>query len=260
MKPSLHKTIDIGQVAVPVFTCLLGAVLIVVLAAPAPSSKPVPTDPTIILRARLAQARAALTVTTAAQKQVEARLELAEINDDRAGLDKEIAELLRAQAPLTNTVSQTDLLQTRLDEARRKAETSESESRAMRIRISELEQKLGNAKTNQFAALLGNYHGSAVILDCDATGASVTPGGRRLRYTDAAQELQPVFDEIERAGFVVVVARPGSFEKVFDRFKGLVFEHVDKVNARRDTPIGRSSFPLQTEIQLAAMLPKGGAQ
>ena len=137
MKNSTHRTIDIGQVAVPVFTCLLGAVLITVLAAP--SAQPIPAiDPAVLLRARLEQARASLAATSAFQKEIDARLELTEIKGDHDGLDKKLDELEKAKAVLTNQVSHSDLLQSRLDEARRNAETTESESRAARLRLAEV--------------------------------------------------------------------------------------------------------------------------
>ena len=74
------------------------------------------------------------------------------------------------------------------------------------------------------------------------------------------QDLQPVFEAIDRAGFVAVVARPGSFKKVFGRIKSLVYEHVNQANLCRSTSIGRSAFPLEAGADLAAMLPKGDTQ
>ena len=257
MKNNKRPHVDIGLLAMPVFCCLLGAMLILMLNNGSGAPPPLALERIRELLACITQARFAIAQSGVVQSVVSNRIDFAEYRNANVKLDAKIEERRREAAKLSNQVSQAQVIQGRLEEKQRQAKTTEADVEAARSRIEDLEARAKASKTNDAIGLFGNYRGSLVLLECDRDGATVHPSGQRIAADAPERELDSVITEIERAGFVALVARPDGFEKSYGRFRQVIFNRVDDLNRRRKTPIGLCMFPLTDDASITAFLPKG---
>jgi hypothetical protein len=257
MKQKQQHSADFGLTAMPLFCSLLGATLILVLCNMSAKTPPMSEDKIKDSLGKLARVRAAANQTVALQNTISNRLNLAEYQAANARLDTEIAEKLKEVKALTNTVSQAQLLQGRLAEVRRQTEIDTSNAAAAKTRIADLEARVNAATTNIAIWLFGGYHGSNVLIECDSDGATVYPEGRKLAVDAPEPDFEPVFTNIDRAGFVTIVARPGGLTTSYNHVRQMVDEHLQQANVGRANPIGICAFPLDTNASLAMFLQKG---
>jgi hypothetical protein len=258
MKHNQRPRVDIGLMAMPVFCCLLAAILILILSSGSGHRPPLAPEKVRELLARITQARLVIAQSDLAQHAVSNRLDLAEYRHATKKLEAELEEKLLQAAKLSNQVSQAQIVQGRLEEKQRQAQTTQADVEAARSRIQELESRIKAATTNDAIGLFGTYRGSLVLVECDSQGAMIHPSGRRLTATAPERELDSVIDDIKRAGFVAIVARPDGFTKSYDRFHRLILDRLEDLNRLRSTPIGFCAFPLTDDASIAAFLPKGG--
>lgn len=252
-------TLDIGQVAVPVFVCLLGAVLFMSAQSGEPANQRQAALRTMDrLRAETQHAQQRIKATSSRQDELALHLSLAEARADQARIEQDLQQVRFTVGELTNQVSQTQIHQAHLDEIRRQRETAEAETGETQERLARLSAETSETGSNPYAGLFGAYRGTLVVLDCDREGATVFPNGQRIPLSNAAEGVAALVPAIEQAGFVAVIARPGSFGDAFDQFKKEAFQKVTELNRGRSKPIGRCSFPLDAATDLTGMLPKGG--
>jgi hypothetical protein len=260
MKNGKHPHVDLGLLAMPLFCSLLGAILILIFTNASGNPSPLSREKIKELLARLSQTQQAISQSITTQNVISNRLDLAEYQAANAKLDEQIAEKLGQVAKLTNQVSQAQILQGRLEELRRQADTTASDVAEAKARLTDLEARVTAAATNAAIGLFGSYRGSLVMIECDGNGAIVHPGGRKLALDAPERELDPVFTDIARAGFVAIVARPGGFTKSYGRINRIVDERLQEMNKQRTTPIGICAFPLDAGAPITAFLPKGVSQ
>lgn len=260
MKSNQPPQVDLGLLAMPLFCSLLGAILILMLGNLTATPLPLPREKIQELAARLTQARLALAQSVSTQTVISNRLDLAEYRAANATLEEELAKLRRQVSRLTNEVTEAQIRQGHLEELRRQAESGAADVAAARERLRDLEARSQAATTNAALGLLGGYRGSLVLIECDAQGYTIHPGGRRLALSAPEREFDPVFTAVEQAGFVALVARPGGFAKTYDRAHKIVTERLESMNRGRQTAIGLCAFPLDADAPLTAFLPKGVTQ
>jgi hypothetical protein len=256
MKNGKLPPVDLGLLAMPVFCSLLGAILILILSSASGQTR-LPREKMRELFTRLAQARLAINESSATQDVISNRIDLAEYRAANSRLDSQIAEKVGDVAKLTNQVSEAQIVQGRLEEIRRRAELAAADGAEARARVADLEARANAAKTNPVAGLMGSYRGLLVLLECDRDGTTVHPGGRRLASDAPEREFDSMLSEIDKAGFVVLVARPGGFIKSYPRTQRLVGEHIETANKSRASAIKICAFPLDAAAPLTAFLPKG---
>jgi len=260
MKHNKRPHVDIGLLAMPVFCCLLGAILILILTNGSGSRPPLEPEKIRELLSRITQARMAIAQSGVTRHIVLNRLDFAEYRNANKKLDEQIEEKRREAAALSNEVSQAQIVQGRLEEKQRQAQTTEADVASARARLEELEARTKAAKTNDALGLFGSYRGSLVLLECDRQGATIHPSGRRIAVDAPDREFDSVASEIDGAGFVALVARPDGFAKSYGHFRQLVMNRMDDLNRRRTAPVGFCAFPLTDDAPVSAFLPKGGSK
>ena len=257
MKNNKRPHVDLGLLAMPLFCSLLGAILILIFTNALGNQSPLPPEKVKEMFARLTQMRGAIAQSVATQNVISNRLDLAEYQAANADLAEQIAKKLAEIAKLTNQVSEAQILEGRLEEIRRRADLAAADTAEARKRIADLEERAKAVKSNPALGLIGGYQGSLVLLDCDRDGTIVYPSGRKLASNAPEREFDSVFTEIDNAGFVVLVARPGGFNTSYSRVRQLVDGHLETVNRLRAKAVGICAFPLEADAPITAFLPKG---
>ena len=260
MKNGKRPHVDLGLLTMPLFCSLLGAILILLFSNGSGNPPPLPGEKIRELLSRLTQARLAITQSLATQDVISNRFDLAEYRAANAKLDDQITEKLGAVARLTNQVSEAQIRQGRLEEISRRVEAAVADAAEARVRVADLEARSKAARTNLAIGLFGSYRGSLVLIECDRDGATIHPSGRKLASDAPEREFDPVFAEIDHAGFVALVARPGGFTNSYPRVRRIVGEHLQNINRGRATPVGICAFPLDATAPITAFLPKGVSQ
>lgn len=257
MKSNSLPGADVGEIAVQVFACVLGAVLILFIASDTPGSR-APSLPELQTAADgLQLADTALNHATRLTDIIDARLKLRQLDAIASDLAKEMAPVTAQLAGITNRASEEAKRQLELDERKRQALAAEAELKRAQARLAQLRSEADSRATNQYAGILGGYRGRTVVLDCDGDGVTVSPGNLRVPFESLERGIHDLRPQIEQAGFVAIVARPGSFDRVYDAAFHYSGKVIDESNQRRKTPIGRGSFPLGAQTPISDVLPKG---
>lgn len=248
---------DVGEIAVQVFACVLGAVLIIFIASDSPQSRE-PSLPVLQTAANgLQLADKSLHRAAQLTDVIDARLKLRDLDALARSLTNELAPLRKRVTANADLASNAAKRQLQLDETKRQALAAEAESKRAQARLAQLRSEADNRATNRYAGILGGYRGQTVVLDCDADGVTVLPGNVRLPVESLDRGVKDLRPQIEKAGFVAIVARPGSFDRVYDAAFFAAGQLIEEANRQRATPLGRGSFPLGAQTPIADVLPKG---
>jgi hypothetical protein len=265
---------DIGFVGLPILCCLLAGVIFISADAmrQAQEGRGPEQDS---FRHQQEVARLALRVTAAETNLVDSRKRLdtaelaatdrqkiesllAQYRETIAELEMEIEQWTQIKEKLENQVDQNKMLQAETQRLLEEIDRVNKQIAATQKRIDALKSKVGDDSRPWF----GGYTGRYVLVECTAKGATVyAPGGnrkRQLAIKPTASESNWLFNEIERAGFVVLLARPSSFEDTFDKFRKLVRDHLKSVNSKGGPKrIGRFDLPAEANEPIEKYLWKG---
>lgn len=198
-------------------------------------------------------------VELAAKEKQEVEAALAQYQQAIQRLQKQIEEWIRVKLELEKRVDQDKLRQAEIQRLLEEIERLNKQIADTQKRIEALKSKVGDDSR----PWMGGYTERYVLVECTAKGATVYPPGsdakrRQVGAEPTAAESKWLLNQVEQAGFVVLLARPGSFGETFDNLRKLVRDHIKSFNSKGGAKkIGRFDLPAEENEPIEKYLWKG---
>jgi cell division protein FtsB len=157
---------------------------------------------------------------------------------------------------LAGKITDEDRERARTQELQKKREDLEAEMKRLESMIAELQQSTpppGPPGSSAWPG--GSYHGPYVLVECDAKGAMVYPGRKRILTGSLAAETAWLQGQVRRAGAAFLVVRPDSFKTSYPKFHTLLTELADK-ETTQGKAIVLSFWPIEADESIQSYLPK----
>lgn len=184
---------------------------------------------------------------------------LAALRQNLAKLDLYLRQKQAAFDLLRKFVDERKMATAKAQELQQELERLKKQVAKAQDRIKQLQKKLdpnGNP-------LFGSYTGSNVLIECEQNGVSVYCSDnwkrRPLTQPPSDSDREWLLKEIDRLGFVAFLVRPGGFDKSYNTYTKIIYDHIDLVNQTRPATnlIGDYSFPAEADEPVEKYRMKG---
>jgi hypothetical protein len=156
---------------------------------------------------------------------------------------------------LHSEVSRADRKKATAEELRQKLENIAEEIEKLRAVIEELEDKVKETPAYNPPGPFARYKGPYILLECDAGGATMYPGKRRIVNEDLDGQTKWLKSQIKRTGAAALVARPDSFEESYSKFYAVLTELASREEAEGNK-IVLSFWPIEANESIDRYAPK----